>query len=196
MTCTTCHNPHEARRGAEGSAHYAQACRQCHSNGSHTASGDCIACHMPKRRTDDVVHAVMTDHYIQRRKPNRDLLAAVTELPEKSYRGEVVLYYPARLPQSEDTELYLATAQVMDGANLEEGVPRLARAIEKSHPKQAGFYFHLAEGYSKSSKTEEAFRMYEAALRDHPEAQKRGPARRAVPAGTGRRSGASRPSTC
>src|SRR5436190_216190 len=80
MTCTTCHNPHEASRGAEASAHYAQVCRQCHSNGSHTASGDCIACHMPKRRTDDVVHAVMTDHYIQRRKPNRDLLAAVTEL--------------------------------------------------------------------------------------------------------------------
>ena len=32
---------------------------------------------MPKRCTDDVIHAVMTDHYIQRHKPNRDLLAAL-----------------------------------------------------------------------------------------------------------------------
>jgi len=30
---------------------------------------------MPKRRTDDVVNAVMTDHYIVRRQSNRDLLA-------------------------------------------------------------------------------------------------------------------------
>ena len=32
----------------------------------HTASADCIGCHMPKRRTDDAVHVVMTDHWIQR----------------------------------------------------------------------------------------------------------------------------------
>ncbi len=31
------------------------------------AGTDCLSCHMPKRRTDDVVHVVMTDHYIQKR---------------------------------------------------------------------------------------------------------------------------------
>ena len=38
--------------------------------------------------------------------------------------------------------------------------------------------------------------MYESALRDHPEAQKKGPARWAAPAAGGPPSGASRPSTC
>ena len=48
---------------------------------------------MPKRRTEDVVHAVMTDHYIQRRKPARDLLEPLQESDfeaEGNYRGEVL----------------------------------------------------------------------------------------------------------
>ena len=51
---------------------------------------------MPKRRTEDVVHAVMTHHRIQRRVPTRDLLAPLHEKTdeEQIYRGEVVLYYP------------------------------------------------------------------------------------------------------
>ena len=32
---------------------------------------------MPKRRAEDAVHVVMTDHYIQRRKPAGNLLARV-----------------------------------------------------------------------------------------------------------------------
>lgn len=171
ITCTTCHNPHKTSPGVP----YIEVCRQCHAAafnarvalGRHTASHDCLGCHMPKRRADDVIHAVMTDHYIQRHKPDRDLLAALAELPETEatrYRGEVVLYYPPRLPQTAETELYLAAAQVIDAANLAAGIPRLRHAVEMSRPKQAGFYFHLAEAYWRSGNAEEAFRMYEAAL--------------------------------
>src|SRR5258708_4089223 len=103
LLCTTCHNPHDIPRGEAAARHYTQVCRQCHSNtfdqlvasGRHSTSADCIGCHMPKRRTDDVVHVVMTDHYIQRRKPAGDLLAPIAERRETDdtgYRGEVVLY--------------------------------------------------------------------------------------------------------
>jgi tetratricopeptide (TPR) repeat protein len=171
MTCTTCHDPHKPWRGGR----YLEVCRQCHAedfnarvrSGRHTASRDCLGCHMPKRRTGEVIHAVMTGHYIQRHKPERDLLAALVEQPETEathYRGEVVLYYPPRLPQTQETEPYLSAAQVIDAANLAEGIPRLRQALEMSSPKQAGFYFHLAEAYSRWGKQEEAFRMYEAAL--------------------------------
>ena len=54
---------------------------------------------MPKRRTEDAVHVVMTDHYIQRQRPSRDLLAERTEadsLTHGDYRGEVVLVLPAQ----------------------------------------------------------------------------------------------------
>ena len=92
------------RRTAPKAKHYSDACRQCHaeafeasvSAGRHTVAAECVSCHMPKRRTEDVVHAVMTDHWIQRRLPPRDLLA---DLPERhgdaaEYKGEVVPYYP------------------------------------------------------------------------------------------------------
>ena len=74
---------------------------------------------MPKRRTDDVVHVVMTDHYIQRRRPVRDLLAPRAEkieTDENAYKGPVDLYYPRSLQDAAQQELYLAVAQVRQGA--------------------------------------------------------------------------------
>src|SRR6185436_5674782 len=61
LLCTTCHNPHDIPRGETAARHYNGVCRQCHSqveSGNHPRSDDCVSCHMPKRRTDDVVHAV------------------------------------------------------------------------------------------------------------------------------------------
>jgi hypothetical protein len=53
---------------------------------------------MPERRTDDVVRVVMTDHYIQRLKSNRDLLAPKPEIDhERQGRDGVVPYYPPKL---------------------------------------------------------------------------------------------------
>jgi predicted CXXCH cytochrome family protein len=180
MLCTTCHNPHDIPRGEEAARHYTAVCLRCHAevvqklvaSNRHTASQDCTGCHMPKRRTDDVVHVVMTDHYIQRRKPSRDLLAPLAEkieTDENSYRGRVDLYYPAKLQDSAQQELYLAAAQVRQGANLTEGTAQLEAAIQKYHPKEAGFYFELAEAYRKSGKPEKAIDMFEQTIRRKPD---------------------------
>jgi Flp pilus assembly protein TadD len=120
---------------------------------------------MPKRRTDDVVHVVMTDHYIQRHKPARDLLAPLSEQLDPNYRGEVVLFYPPRLPATSENELHLATAQVIDGANLIAGIPRLQKAIENHRPSRPAFYFELARAFAKSNQHHKAIEYYQAALR-------------------------------
>ncbi len=82
---------------------------------------------MPKRRTDDVVHVVMTDHYIQRRKPGaicwRTRRNPRTEA--NSYRGEVVLYYPAHPVPTSGIELDTAMAQIADPTNVQEGLAEL-----------------------------------------------------------------------
>jgi tetratricopeptide (TPR) repeat protein len=119
---------------------------------------------MPRRRTDDAVHVVMTDHYIQRRRPARDLLAATAEAMDAGYRGEVVPYYPDRGAD----ELYVAVAQVRDGANLEGGIPRLRQAIERLKPAQPEFYLELAKAYSRTGASAEAVRWCEEALRIRP----------------------------
>ena len=150
-------NPHGGP-GEAVIAQYTKVCQNCHAD-AHKPSENCISCHMPKRRTDDVVHAVMTDHFIQRRRPSRDLLAPLPETHDSdrtAYRGEVALLYPRHLPATGDSELYLATAQVTDGAILEFGIPRLRKAIETYRPPQAQFYFELANAYTKTNQDKES----------------------------------------
>ncbi len=177
LLCTTCHNPHDIPRGEQAARHYTQVCRQCHTgafdqlvaSGRHSASDDCVACHMPKRRTDDVVHAVMTDHYIQRRKPSRDLLQPLAERRETEdtgYRGEVVPYYPRELPKD---ELYLALAQVSQKSNLSGGIQELSAAIEKYHPERVEYGLHLADAWNDSGQLDKAVPLYEDAVRRKPD---------------------------
>lgn len=159
LRCTTCHDPHTAV-----APDYNRICRDCHT-AAHNANADCISCHMPKRRTDDVVHAVMTDHLIQRRPPP-DLLADKVEVQETAatvYRGEVFPYYP-QAPGA----LYAALAQVHDGSNLQNGIPRLASLLEQYRPPEAGFYTALGNAYRSAGQLAKALPWFEDAVNHAP----------------------------
>jgi predicted CXXCH cytochrome family protein len=179
LRCTTCHNAHDTPRGEAAVEHYIAVCRQCHAaaferivaSGKHTRSAGCIDCHMPKRRTEDVVHVAATDHYIQRRKPAGDLLAEIAERHEtdaNAYRGPVLLYYPAELPHTPENELYLAIAQVNQKSNLTRGIAQLAAAIERYSPKRAEYYFALAEALREDGQLARAVPLYRQAVRRSP----------------------------
>jgi tetratricopeptide (TPR) repeat protein len=180
LRCTTCHNPHDIPHGPAAAAHYNAVCEQCHAAklqrtaaGPHAAGADCIACHMPKRRTDDVVHVVMTDHFIQRQKPAGDLLAPKAEMNETTanrYSGEVVPYYPAPLADTPENALDTAAAQVRNGRNLTQGLPQLASLLERYHPAQAGYYAELAQGYGAAGDWAKAIPHFEEAARREPSA--------------------------
>jgi predicted CXXCH cytochrome family protein len=177
LLCTTCHNPHEAPRGDDASRHFSAVCRQCHTSmfdrlveaRKHTPEADCIGCHMPKRRTEDVVHVAATDHYIQRRKPAGDLLAEIPERHEtdgNAYRGPVVLYYPQTLPHTAENDLYLAIAQVNQKSNLTDGIAQLAAAIQLFRPERAEYYFALA--WRDDGQLAKALQLYREAVRRNP----------------------------
>jgi predicted CXXCH cytochrome family protein len=180
LKCTTCHDPHSIRHGAESAEHYNAVCRQCHAAPftklvaakKHTAETGCIACHMPLRRPVEVVHIVKTDHYIQRGKPPADLLADIPERHEtlaNSYRGKVELYYPKTLPATPENEMYLAVAQIRDRSNLAEGLPRLARALAALQPKTPEPYFELAAAYQAAGQLDRAVATYREALHIDPQ---------------------------
>jgi predicted CXXCH cytochrome family protein len=174
LTCITCHNLHDTPASSRTAGTYNGVCLRCHSlaNGKHTSDPDCVTCHMPKRRTDDVVHAVMTDHLIQRNRPAGVLLAARKERDTSDaaqYRGEVVPYYPDPLPKNAENELYVAIAQVRDRSNLPGGIPRLARAIDAAKPLRPEPYFELAEALRAQHQSEKAVAAYQEALHRDPE---------------------------
>ena len=174
MTCTTCHDPHDAVRGSDAVKRYVSICQSCHTDthpggvprvAGANAGATCLDCHMPKRRAEDAVHVVMTDHYIQRERSARDLIATRTEAHgTAAYRGEVVPYYPPSLPASPENELYLAVAQVQDGSNLTAGIPRLQQALERHRPARAEFYYELARAYAKAANHDAALRWSNEAL--------------------------------
>jgi predicted CXXCH cytochrome family protein len=157
LTCTTCHNPHDVPRGEQAVAQYKQVCRQCHAT-PHTAAPDCTGCHMPKRRTQDVVHAVMTDHLIQRRPSAGDLLAPLAERQEYGAgrtRSAVAPYYPRG-----ENSLYTAVAQ---------GLPRLAAEIEKQKPARPEFYIELGQAWLAAGKRANAIAAFDEAVNREPD---------------------------
>ena len=162
LTCTTCHNPHAV------TTQFDAACSGCHKTlaTSHPAAKkDCATCHMPKRRTEDVIHVVVTDHKIQRPPAKKvDWLAARTERHETmgttSYQGEVALYYPAKL----DSDLYPAVAQVMNQSNLKAGIPRLEAALAKQQPGHPAYYVQMAQAYHATGEMAKAIPYYKKAL--------------------------------
>ena len=123
---------------------------------------------MPKRRAQDVVHAVMTDHYIQRSKPADDLAAPLAEAhPDKAYRGDIVIYDEAHLA-SGDSELYRAVAQARQETNPELGIANLPSAIKRLHPTQPEFYFELGRAYRIAGQHDQAIQWLNEAIHRRP----------------------------
>ncbi len=176
LLCTTCHNPHEAPRGEAAQRHYTAVCNQCHAQalslrikaGTHPAGDACVECHMPKRRTEDVIHVAVTDHFIQRQKPSGDLLAERVERQD-TYRGRVVPYYPDPLPPSPENVLTLAVAQVIQQSNLTEGIAQLTAAIEKYRPKQPEYHLALGDALQTAGQPDKAIAAYRDAVRLDPQ---------------------------
>jgi predicted CXXCH cytochrome family protein len=179
LLCTTCHNPHDIPQGEEAARHYTAVCRQCHSSdfdeqvaaGKHTHATGCVDCHMPKKRTEDVVHVAATDHYIQRRKPAGDLLAERPERQEtaaNAYRGPVVLYYPETLNPTPENALDVAVAQVKQSSNLAGGIAQLVAAIEKYAPARPEYYLELGDALQNHGQLTPAVQAYREAVRRNP----------------------------
>ncbi len=144
LSCTTCHDPHHTPAAGDRVTLMRQACLSCHGqedcgveDGDVAASGvdvgDCAKCHMHKRRTIDVVHAVKTDHEIVRRPPEGDLLAPRSESRE-AYDGELAFFLPETAPEGPEADLYLGTAYLQAHHHVELGVEMIQRALEEGAP--------------------------------------------------------------
>ena len=112
ISCISCHDPHQPLRSDPRLAGVTKVCLGCHQQHERksetVAADDCVSCHMPRRRTQDVVRVVMTDHRIQRRPPPGDLLAPLAE-HDPDIKG-VELFDRSEAPPGALGELYRAVA--------------------------------------------------------------------------------------
>jgi predicted CXXCH cytochrome family protein len=173
MTCLSCHDPHRESRGRLAEANYLRVCASCHGGAAHRfplpKNETCLSCHMPKRRGEYAVHTILTDHYIQRQKPRRDLLAHLAPPgPSGDNPSKLVPYYPETLSRQGDDQLYLFMAQSENSAKPEDGAKALETAIQRYAPAEAGFYTALGDAYARSGSYAQAIKWLEEARRRSP----------------------------
>jgi tetratricopeptide (TPR) repeat protein len=77
LWCGTCHSPHSTATSRPKEVR--EACLSCHTalftTQRHQPADECVSCHMPRLRPNDIAHAAITDHTIaipRRKEPTRE----------------------------------------------------------------------------------------------------------------------------
>jgi predicted CXXCH cytochrome family protein len=151
--CLNCHDPHRVMPATEMTARVRDACLGCHNKmpEGHAPDTDCASCHMPKRRTQDVVQVVMTDHRIQRGPGGPELLAPRAER-NPVLTGVKIL---GGVPSGPLAEVYRASAAVRAGGGA-EAVSYLERKLAEAKPPEPEPWFDLAQGQLRLRRYAEA----------------------------------------
>lgn len=86
LGCINCHNVHKKVPDEQRASYFKAKCLSCHKDEHPMLANqaapldDCVSCHMPQRRTQDVIHVTMTDHKIGVHSKIDTLTAPVTKL--------------------------------------------------------------------------------------------------------------------
>ncbi len=154
LTCLTCHDPH---RKLSDAAHYRKACMSCHATPHHETE-DCTSCHMQKRRTQDVVNVVMTDHFI-RRNPGGAELLAMREEREPSI---------TRIESNDELYSTIAYVRATNGANA-ASVRKLEQLITERKPQEIAPYLDLASALLRQRRWRELEAVTNVVLAEDPQ---------------------------
>ncbi len=168
MTCIFCHDPHRPSNEPPPSF-YNQKCLACHSSrgcrrpvqvDERADAGDCVACHMPKRDTADITHAVATEHWIRR----------TAELPAPPRATQPATLKPF-WPETSDGQLGSAIVEYFAArgelAAVERGVGLLEQSLE-STPGVAEWLWRLGYGQLLLGRIEQALRSVDRAIAAKP----------------------------
>lgn len=147
LTCISCHNPHEKPSQEVFYQRVNSKCVDCHQNPDElhtsqkalqqlgeqdTSEQNCATCHMPQRRSQDVVHAVMTDHKIGIY-PNKDALLAPLTKQEPDLIGIELFDKQLGMGKTEQ-EIYQLVTLVQTTPSPEYAKNLKARLIQLKYP--------------------------------------------------------------
>lgn len=153
LECLSCHDPHRDQAREKTFERARGTCLGCHAEpsdlpvevepqtfsdsnlGDHLEATDCVTCHMPQRRTEDIVRVVMTDHRIQRRpEPVEERLAPIQE--QEPNVLDVFILDPDPSEAEPTDDLIRAMGGIRTGAlSLTQDLARLIEQARKEHPQ-------------------------------------------------------------
>lgn len=172
LGCTSCHDPHRQPTAGERVEFYRSRCQSCHDQGGCSLAGDerrrrqpddsCIACHMSKEGSSNILHVAVTDHRILRH-PDPGNVQAIRPLAP----GESPLRPFAEIPENRlrrDLGIALARIATADPQRLETlsrmSLERLIPAT-RERPDDLAAWEARAEAHRRLGQIEEAIAALE-----------------------------------
>lgn len=149
LACISCHDPHVKPTSANFRNKVSQVCRDCHAQDVEQhklaveANTDCTPCHMPTRRTLDVVHVTMTDHRIA--KGPFDQAALVAPVEKKApVIVEMELLPFGDPPSGPLAEMYRIITTFRNGFQS-DALPVMARLLSQQRPTSVQPYLDFGD---------------------------------------------------
>ena len=161
LGCISCHDPHVKPESAAFREQVGGVCGDCHTQVQLDAHHDespavdaCVDCHMPTRRTQDVIEVTMTDHRIARGPFDHDALVA----PRSQHEPDIADTQPLLFghpPEGIEASIYRAASTVRTLA-YPEAVNALKNLLVQQQPEPLAPYLLLLQGQLQTQQLAEA----------------------------------------
>lgn len=136
LSCISCHNPHVKPESSDFRESVSEVCTSCHNNpatlhGVDVQLGDraCVTCHMPSRRTRDVINVTMTDHRIATGPFDLDALVRPFEKEHRAITRIEILPL-GDTPFGNEAEAYRMIAAIRAGRGVNSAQERLGQVLQ------------------------------------------------------------------
>jgi tetratricopeptide (TPR) repeat protein len=151
MTCTVCHDPHAPARGVPRDA-YNRRCDECHQQvqckrplpaSESPRRGDCVSCHMPSKRADDIPHTSSTEHWIH--VPGRKLGAPFP--PPKTPAAPIAAWTAGTSPVADAIAALRHSINHRPREDVKSATATLVALLERSKAAEGSPWLDAARGY-------------------------------------------------
>ena len=140
IRCTHCHDPHSTTPVEKRLHHYRKKCLACHESNDcldkdngRLPDSNCVSCHMPDRRTSDVIHVTMTDHKIARNVNREKLVARRQEIDASTEHPIRPFSWSKNANEADDHKAYELFSRALDSdATSFDGLTKIANLNEAS----------------------------------------------------------------
>ncbi|MCB0689018.1 MAG: tetratricopeptide repeat protein, partial [Saprospiraceae bacterium] len=178
LGCVSCHDPHRKIAEEEKQDHFRSVCLECHQ--AHDAKpvseiyrdvplDQCVTCHMPLRRSQDVVEVLVTDHWIRRSPPTEDW---TKPLSEKSSSFDAIRFLNSDFQPNEPSKgLYLASPVIRTIPDNASAMEYLQQQMQESQVKEITPYYDLLSAQINQHQYEGAKTTAEFILDQQPKSE-------------------------